>query len=694
MKNQFRVFLVFSFLAFSMVAQEASRFFPKEQLMELGIYYYPEHWDKNEWERDLKNISEIGFEFIHLAEFAWINLEPSEGNYQFEWLDEVIGLAEKYNLKVILGTPTAIAPIWLGEKHPEIYLMNSAYIHAEHGTRAQQSLSNPVWRDYCKKIITELGERYGKNPTVIGWQLDNEPEAKEDYSESSQIAFRNWLKNKYQNIAELNTTWGTSFWSQTYSDFSQVKIPNTSLVGWWGTNPHALLDFKRFSADTQAEFLDFQADILRSLISKNQFITTNYTATTSQSDPWRTKRLDFNSFTSYPNKGNKNIGALGFRLGDPKELSFALSYFTSEEKIAGVMELQPGPTNWGFTNSLLFPGTLKMWLYHCFAEGLSFACSYRYRQIPYGAEQYHSAITKIDGQTLSQGGEDYKQFIKEMKLLRNMYQPTTNIPKKLEVRKTALLWSHDNLWSLNRQPQNSQWHTLSFFQKYLEITKSFGAPTDIISENTDLNQYKVVIAPAFEMVDSDIISKWENYVKQGGHLVLTLRTGVKNKQGHLFDKGWGAPIYPLIDASISDFDQLPTNANGEIAFNNKTYSWHRWGDLILAKNPENILTTYANQFYEGTAAVVTNKIGNGTVTYIGVDTDNGKLENDILKQVYNSANVETENYPEGVYVNWRDGFWVAVNYSSTNYHLELPTKAKLIVGEKTVSPGSATVWME
>ena len=430
------------------------------------------------------------------------------------------------------------------------------------------------------------------------------------------------------------------------------------------------------------------------MISENQYITTNYTATNQSADPRRTKKLDFNSFTSYPNKGNANIGELGFRLGDPKELSFAFSFYAPQNSISGIMELQPGYVNWGGINSLLLPGTLRMWLYHCLGGNLSFACSYRYRQINYGAEQYHSGIVKLDGTTLSQGGKDYKQVIDEMKLLRKEYDPKAKMPEKINQRRTALLWNYDNLWSMNQQGQSRQWNTLGFFQKYLEIAKSFGAPADVVYENDDLDAYNVVIAPAYELVDEALISKWTQYVKQGGNLVLTLRSGVKDRNGHIFSSDWGEKISPLIDATIENFDQLLPNGKGTISGFNKEYDWNNWADLVSANKPENILATYTNQFYAGKSAVVSHKMGRGTVTYIGVDTDEGVLEKDVLRNVYTQANISTENYPEGVYVQWRDGFWIAVNYSSEAYELDLQSKANLLIGEHVLKPGSVSVWKE
>ena len=692
-KHSLTVLVIFTTLC-SFAQNNAQRFFPKKDLMPMGIYYYPEHWSPSDWDRDLKRISGLGFEFIHIAEFAWIDLEPEEGKYNFEWLDNVVTLAAKYHLKVILGTPTAIMPVWMGIKYPEVYLMDADYLRAEHGTRAQESILSPDYRRLSVDIINELGKRYGKNPIVWGWQLDNEPEAKADYSPAAQKGFRDWLLKKYTSIANLNSAWGTAFWSQTYSSFDQIKTVNTSLVGWWGANPHAILDFKRFTADTQAAFLDLQAATLRPLISTSQFITTNYTGWSSMADPRRAEKIDFPSYTIYPNGGSANLGENGFRLGDNRAMSFAPDFQRPFRGVTGVMELQPGQVNWGGPNSLLMPGTLRMWLYHSFASGCSFACSYRYRQINYGAEQYHGGIMKLDGVTLSQGGRDYEQTMKEMKELRKVYNPRAIYPAKLAARKTALLWNYDNYWSLERQKQTNQWDTRRFFQNYLEIAKSFGAPTDIVYEKDDLSAYKVVIAPAYEMVDSALVQKWMKYVRQGGNLVLTIRTGVKNRWGHLFHSGWAGPVYPLIDATISDFDQLLPSAKGKIEYNSNTYTWNTWADLVTANKPENEAAHYTDQFYAGKAAVVTNKIGKGTVTYIGVYTDDLRLEKDVLRKVYEQAGATTENYPEGVYVQWRDGLWVAVNYTSKDYTLNLPENALILQGEKILSSPGVTVWKE
>mgnify|MGYP006385535409 FL=1 len=201
-------------------------------------------------------------------------------------------------------------------------------------------------------------------------------------------------------------------------------------------------------------------------------------------------------------------------------------------------------------------------------------------------------------------------------------------------------------------------------------------------------------APGFELVDDDLIAKWKNYVMEGGNLVLTVRTGVKDRNGHIFRSGWGGKIYPLIDAGIDDFDHLLPQDKGTINAFGKEYYWNNWADLLQANKAENVLATYTDQFYAGKNAVVRNKLGKGTVTYIGVDTDEGQLEKDVLRMIYQQANISTEDYPEGIYVQWTKGFWVAVNYSSEDYRLEIPENSKILTGSHIVKPGGVTVFQK
>jgi len=675
-------------------AQVGNRFFPEKDLITTGIYYYPEHWNENQWERDIKKIAGMGYEFVHLAEFAWFKMEPEEGKFEFDWLDKVISLCAKYNLKVLMCTPSATTPAWMRDKYPETFVMDGHYIRAEHGTRGLGSIVNPAYRRFVATIVTEMARRYGQNKNVIGWQLDNEPDAKPDYSPSSQEAFRQWLRNKYKTIEALNAAWGTAFWSQWYNNFDQVIIPNTNLVGWWGNNPHALLDFKRYSADAQAEFLDFEAATLRTHILKEQFVTTNYTAVSTGADPRRTNKLDFATYTAYPNGGTNNIGELGFRLGNSKVILFAAEYYKTVGGVSGVMEIQPGPVNWGSYNPLLLPGTVRMWLYHTFAAGGKLACSYRFRQINYSAEQYHAGVILPDGVTPSQGGEEYMQFMKEIKALRKQYKPGLTMPAKLAARSTAILWNLENYWTIDRQKQTWQWDTWNYPLKFLEIAKSFGAPVDVIPETADLSKYKFVIVPAYEMADSALVKKWSEYAANGGHLIITCRTATKDRMGHFWEAEWAAPLSGLIGAQVKATDMLSSNARGDILMGSVHYSWNNWADLLAPDKNTEALAVFDNQFYKGKAAVVKHKVGKGTVTYIGVDTDDSKLERDVLRSIYTGAGTTIENYPPGVYVYWRDGFYVAVNYSSDNYTVNMPGTARMIVGEKILQPGGVLVWNE
>ena len=693
MKRFFTLLIISFLIPLSVFAQE---YFNKEKLIETGVYYYPEAWDSSQWDRDFQNMAKMGFEFTHFAEFAWAMLEPAEGQYDFKWLDKAVELAYKHGLKVIMCTPTATPPIWLTTKYPEVLVIKENGQRAMHGTREHYSWSSKKYRELTEKIVTEMAKRYGNDKRIWGWQIDNEPShyGTVDYGPEVLLNFRKWLQKKYGNIQALNIAWGTVFWSGIYSDFDQIEIPNQSLHISGTASPHSVLDFKRFSADECASYVSLQFKTLKNNIQKSQFVTTNFMSDHEAVDPWRNADLDFVSYTMYPVAGyTKGIGNQGFRMGNPWQISFANDMFRPIKGTTGVMELQPGQVNWGTYNPQPYPGVIRAWLWNAFAGDLSFICSYRYRQPLFGGEQYHYGMVGTDGVTPSPGGLEYSQFISEIKGLRKFYEPSAIVPSEYAIRKTAILYNKDNQWNTDGQKQTYQWSYNSHLSKYYNALISQTIPVDFISEERDFSKYKVLLLPAFQLIDDSLILKLTKYVNEGGNLILTVRTGQKDRNGHFFENKWAEKIWPLIGGKIKMYDVLPDDIYAEVLMNNIKYTWNNWADILESDANTQVWAKYNDQFYKGAAAVTNRKLGKGTVTYIGTDSDDGHLEKDVIARLYNSIGITLESLPEGVVKVWRSGFWIAINYSSQSVKIDIPANATIIVGNtSTLQPAEVLVW--
>jgi beta-galactosidase len=499
------------------------------------------------------------------------------------------------------------------------------------------------------------------------------------------------LKERYGSIAALNRDWGNAFWSQMYNDFDQIDIPNEQeFIAQF--NPHAMLDFQRWFAAETAGYIRMQADTLRKYV-KNQWITTNFMSMFNQVDPALSARdLDVMTWTHYPVHGNLNEGPLGFRLGTPYEQSFMHDFMRSFNGLSGLMELQPGQVNWGDVNPWPQPGAIRMWIIKAFGAGARIVCTYRYRQPLFGAEMYHKGIVETDGVTPSPGGLEFIQAMKDVAHLRTLYKPNAPQPSALSARRTAFLVDWENRWDIDNHKQTTRWNTTDHWFRYYRALKSMMAPVDAVTGGRDFSGYPFVVAPAYQMMDAADIPYATQYIENGGNVILTARSGQKDRRGHLWEGPWAEPILPLIGAKIPRYDVLPAPNQGNVEFEGKRFTWNSWAEELEPQPGTTVIARYADQLFAGKPAATTRKLGKGTVTYIGVDTVDGEFERAVLQKVYRDAGAAPENLEPGFLVDWRDAFYVATNFTDRQQTIPAPANAKVVIGGRQVAPGGVAVW--
>ena len=218
---------------------------------------------------------------------------------------------------------------------------------------------------------------------------------------------------------------------------------------------------------------------------------------------------------------------------------------------------------------------------------------------------------------------------------------------------------------------------------------------DVITEDKDFNKYPFLVVPAVQLVDEKLVQRWKDYAEQGGNLIITCRTGQKDRHGHLWEGPWAAPILDLIGAKIKFYDTIPAPYSGNVNADGKTLRLDELGGNLRTRAPAPpSLATHADQFYAGKPAAVTRKLGKGTVTYIGVDSTDGDLEAQLIRDVFTRAGVPVENLADGFLVDWRDGFWVATNFTEKNQPAPIPPGAKILIGSRDVPTAGVTVWQE
>lgn len=586
--------------------------------MVLGTCYYPEHWPENLWEEDLERMLECGIQVIRIAEFAWSKVEPYEGVFTYEFFDRFLDLAREKGMKVIFCTPTATPPAWLTEKYPEVLNGTIDGVLFRHGGRRHYNYNSPVYQEKTRIITEAFASHYGPHPAVIGWQIDNELNCERDefYSESDTAAFRVFLQKKYGSLDKLNEAWGTTFWNQTYTDWKEVHIPRTTPSN--NTNPHEVLDYTRFISDSACRYAKLQSDIIRKYVKPGDFITTNGLFSNLDNQRMAGESLDFIMYDSYPNFAftKENYEKFSATLQD-RMWSRNLTEVRTVSPNFGIMEQQSGANGWNnrMAAPTPKPGQMTLWTMQSAAHGADYVSYFRWRTCTMGTEIYWHGI-------LDYSGRENRRLREVLEIHRKFQAISEAAGSRYEAR-TAVLKDYDNIWDAQLDIWHGDVDRLSQQSLFLAAQKSH-TPMDYVylREDTtaeDLKKYQVIFYPHPVIVNQRRAAILEEYVKDGGCLVLGCRSGYKDMTGKcvmdrlpgLFAKmsGTDIPEYTRVNPDDEpvyiDWDGIRLEA---AVFNDQ---------LEPLTADAQVLGRYENCYYAGAPGLICNALGAGKVYYFG-----------------------------------------------------------------------------
>ncbi|HWC19309.1 MAG TPA: beta-galactosidase [Terriglobales bacterium] len=651
------VSIISAFLLFTPFLVESQTSAPPPPAILLGTAWYPEQWPESRWDADLTLMQQAGVRMVRVGEFAWSRMEPSEGQYDLEWLDHAITAAAKRGIYTVLGTPTAAPPAWLTQKHPETLRMEEDGRRAEHGNRQQFNFANPKYRELARKIAEQMAKRFGHNPYVLGWQIDNEY-AEESYDPETKAQFQQWLKARYGNLENLNTRWTTSYWSQTYSNWDQIPIETR-----YG-NPGLLLSWRRFVSDTWRSYQKNQLEVIRANADPKQFITTNMMGWFDRYDHYVVSQdLDFAAWDDYVGKGHLDPA----KNGATHDLTRGF-----KRKNFWVIETQPGSVNWAPINNALDKGEVRAMAWHAIGHGADTVSYWQWRSALNGQEQYHGTIVGADGTPVplySEVQQIGQEFAKASAALAG-----TSVKSDI-----AILHSYDSRWAIQWQKHNSEYDPVAEIVSYYKPLRAISQSIDIVPPTSPLSQYKLVVAPGLNVLSEGAAQNLIAYVRQGGHLVFGQRSGMKDDDNGLQVQRQPGPLADLLGGRVEQYYALtdPVAVEGKFGSGQSRL----WAELLSTKDSDSeVLETYgkSNGWLDGKPAAITRKVGNGRITYIGAWLDDATMQT-TAKWMTDVSGVKPvlPSVPEGVDVYPRYGargtVFILVNFSKSDQTIPLTT---------------------
>ena len=585
-----------------------------------GCDYNPEQWSPEVWVEDVALMQEAGVDLVAINIFGWSQLEPRPGEYDFTALDAIIELLHAGGIRVNLGTGTSSPPPWLTTLHPEILPMSEDGTIRYPGGRQAWCPSSAVFRERAIALVEKVAERYGGHPAIALWHVSNELGCHNAlcYCDDTQAAFRTWLQARYGTIDALNAAWGTSFWSQRYGRWNEIRTPRLTLSS---RNPGQALDFHRFSSDELLDYYRREAAVLRR--HSTVPVTTNFMVAA------HIKNLDYWSWAPVVDVV-ANDHYLDNRLADPTtELAFAADLTRGLSGGAPwlLMEHSTGAVNWQPVNLAKTSGEMARNSLTHVARGADAVCYFQWRASRQGSEKFHSALVPHAG-TDTELWRDVVDLGAAIGRLGELAGTTV-------VADAAIIFSWQAQWAGDGESRPS--HEVRYLDQVLAVytaLRELGITVDVVSPDADLSGYRLVVAPALYLVTDAQAANLTGYVADGGHAVVTFFSGIVDEDDRVRTGGYPGAFRDLLGITVEEFSPL---ARGRQVALDIGAAASLWTERLRPTGAE-VIARYLDGPLPGIPAVTRNTHGTGTAWYLATALETGALR-DLMRTIAQQARV-------------------------------------------------------
>ena len=620
-----------------------------------GAAYYNEYMPGDRiarLDKDVSLMKAAGINVVRMGESTWSLWEPEDGRFEYAWMDRVVDAMGKAGIKVILGTPTYSIPAWMAHQHPEILarripggMFGGTTVESAYGLRQNMDTDSPAYRFYAERLIRHIVAHYQDNPNVIGWQLDNETSSYDAANPDVFIGFQHYLEKKFGTPEALSKAWFLNYWGENLHTWEDLPARDGTISTGYK------LEWTRWSQMRVTDFLHWQAALVRESASPRQFVTTDYGGMMRRdvNEESVAEALDIVADNIYHGTQDHYDGSFQALQCD----------FTRSLKHANFLATETNAQTIGWTSGGQFPpydGQLREDVYTYLANGANMVEYWHWASIAANQETYWKGV-------LSHDLEPNRAYAEVSRTAHELQKIGPRLAGLKIHNDVAILWSRDSANAIGFMPYGGgvparSWTGepdgyLSVVQQIHHSLYDLNVGSDFVFPTTqDFSRYKLLIVPALYISDDALLQRISDYVKNGGHVVMTFKSGFANENSAV---RWVRAPGPLREAAGFSYQEF-SNLEQPLPLANDPYHLGAdnqvkyWAEFIMPEHAKAV-AWYDHPFFGKWPAIAENEFGTGTLLYEGTYLSD-KMQTAVLRGVLEKAGLtgSDQQLPSTVHV--------------------------------------------